>query len=439
MGDILAAASYIGKREELLELPKDVMRVHYFCTFCESWETKVIEGLHLVLNEGESPDQWLDELSLRKQTRIRMGLVASIGDIPLSVLAYSKGLGPVEVEKNTGIMSCPVTPVRTARFETCKMSYERMVAEMCELNGTRPPRFLREQEWVHRQDGNCTQLFDDNMREVFTSIHDSPEVHNTVLLAAPCGSGKTTLALCVVQTLRETDMRGAKLLVLAPRSSLCDALHAKFAALPEVKDDGTLGDEKEMVHHYSQGYNVHGAKVAVSTVESLCRTVSRPVMNEGKVVGYKAPDYYDIVLVDEMHTLIHALITQPTFKGQDTRRSAIRALQLALSRARLVMFLDKDIGIVERLFVSLIVAHRCFGNPDQVQHRIWTLVADRKVPIKYIRLKDDAAALNLAKMKLAEGCRVAVFEPSVARCRAFVEAINEARCASEASWRLAPN
>lgn len=429
--DIVAAASYLCKSKHVLEEDRvDVMRVHYFCTHCETWETAVKEAPGLVLRE-EDYDMWMERLSLRKNTRMRMGLVSSIGDIPLSVLAYSKGLSPVEVEPNTGILSCTVSSMRTARLESCKLSYERMVAEMCELNGTRTPRFLRDVEYTHNEGGVCASLFEDSMREVFAAVSNSPDVHNTVLLAAPCGSGKTTLALAVVQTLRETDMRGGKMLVLAPRSSLCDALHAKFAAQQEIKADGTLGDEKEMVHHYSQGYNTHGAKVVVSTVESLSRTISRPVMTNGKVTGYRQPECFDIVFVDEMHTLIKAAITQPTFKGPETRRQALRVLLLVLARARFVIFLDKDIGIIERLFVSLVVAQRCFGNPDQVQHRIWTLVSDRKVPIKYIRLKDDAAALNLAKAKLAEGLKVAVFEPSVARCRAFVEAINEV---SEA-WR----
>lgn len=434
LGDMLAAASYLGKSRSPLDEDKDndVMRVHYFCTMCESWVvTKVVEYRSLMLRE-EDYDMWMDRLSLRKNTRMRMSLVSSIGDIPLSVLAYAKGLSPVEVEPNTGILSCNVTDMRTARLESCKLSYECMVTEMCTLNGTRGPRFLRDIEYSHHEGGVCAELFESSMREVFTAVHDSADIHNTVLLAAPCGSGKTTLAIAVVQTLRETDLRGAKMLVLAPRSSLCDSLHAKFAAQQEIKADGTLGDEKEMVHHYNNGYNKHGAKVVVSTVESLSRTVCAPAMQGGKVVGARAPDYFDIVFVDEMHTLIKAVITQPTFKGQNARRQALRVLLLVLSRAKFVIFLDKDIGIIERLFVSLVVAQRCFGNPDQVQHRIWTLVSHHKVPIKYIRLKDDAAALNLAKMKLAEGCKVAVFEPSVARCRAFVEAISEAELAVNA-------
>lgn len=393
---IKALAIYLGHSEE-----EDKMRVCYHCDKCNQWFKTSIMSSKMDLQNEAAKDDWMLAAHVRQLASAAHIGVASITDLPISILAYHEGLSPVRINKATGQFTCTVVDkkYRTATPQSTKMTYERMAFELCDWNNTRAPDRIDEVEVVETRDGNCTQLLAHHIDEAL-GYYKSEGSHVAVVLAAPCGSGKTVLALDTLTKLYDNSSP-PNVLVIAPRKSLCDTLQTKLQGIATT-------------HHYEQGYNEYH-DIAVTTPESLARTV----VKDGK------PKHYEIVIVDEFCTLLTSIFTQPTYKGPEARRTALRVLLNVLSRAKFTLFLDKDIGLCERMFVSLIVAHRCFG-PGRVHHRIWTLRVDRPRKVTYIKLKDEAAALNLAKKKLEEGVNVAMFSPSVKSCMAAVEAINEA-------------
>jgi hypothetical protein len=118
---IKALAIYLGHSEE-----EDKMRVCYHCDKCNQWFKTSIMSSKMDLQNEAAKDDWMLAAHVRQLASAAHIGVASITDLPISILAYHEGLSPVRINKATGQFTCTVVDkkYRTATPQSTKMTYE---------------------------------------------------------------------------------------------------------------------------------------------------------------------------------------------------------------------------------------------------------------------------------------------------------------------------
>lgn len=159
-----------------------------------------------------------------------------------------------------------------------------------------------------------------------------------VTIQAPCGGGKTTVVL-------EMIVNSPKTLVLAIRKSLTLELYTKIN-----KAMADAGTEKRVCYYKDikrpNPLDISTNDVLVVTPESLAKYTMT-------ASGYEFRA--ELLVVDEICSVIKTLYDSTTTQA---RRMEIQtALLAAMAHAKRVVFMDKDIGFGERLFLASALCH----------------------------------------------------------------------------------
>lgn len=216
-----------------------------------------------------------------------------------------------------------------------------------------------------------------------------------VLLKAPCGAGKTV-------SLGPLIAASTKTLVVAVRKALTSELTTRLGGLAPGRRVIYYGDvQKSNIDSIDSA-----ADVLVVTPESLFKFV----MDRAGRYKFGA----DLFVVDEICSVVKTLYESATTSR--FRTSIQTAFLAAMAHARRVVFLDKDIGFGERLFLAAALCHNesipappVLGVFVRPPTQIVDISMEDRVKRRVVFWPDRATMIADAEEKLAAGGAVAMF------------------------------
>lgn len=180
------------------------------------------------------------------------------------------------------------------------------------------------------------------------------------IIEADCGTGKTVaLARRLARVFHQLPL--AKILVVAPRISLVRQL--KGVLIEEINKalDGRL---EVKGHFYGDGPLPEDCQVLTTTVHSLP----------------KFTNTFDVVMIDELETVALNLATDPTLGYPNNRREKVfSALFTAVSTARLVLAIDRDIGLASKMLIGFFINQQQLYTYNNSQDPILSMIADPNI------------------------------------------------------------
>lgn len=319
-------------------------------------------------------------------SRLGPARVRSLGQIPLELLVYEKGFGA---------HSSPTNP---KTFTALDAAPDRFMADLCSINGhgltASESSRVSTRTLVNINQRYCWDAFGPELSS------RARGVKRIMTLGSPCGSGKTTAATNYISGRLPSD---PTILIVSPRAQLCSSLATIFERVHPGK-----------VHLYKAGRFPNEARICVTTLDSLVGTFCPT-----GVLRRKA----DIVIIDELSTVISHLTTSPTLASSiSSRDTCFRLLLVACASADEVLCLDRDIGPLELMFVSLIgVQYKlaCAEGGTTLTGRLEfvKMSMPERIARKEIVLSDIGCVLNLARETLAAGRTIAIFIPDNSSCQ----------------------
>lgn len=348
-----------------------------------------------VLRAQMSGAEYYAHVSVQKLTEWRPQTIEEVERLPLHLFVYSGGLSQVQRVGNK--LQCVPGSVRTTKEN---IGYAEIVKQMVRIDGGDVRVVDVDVVSTASVDASAGLNFTDAFQDKVDWLCAEPFVSKAaVTVEAPCGCGKTTFVISLLQRLRQRP--GATVLYVTPRASLCAAVHAKLSALPEVDHNGNVVEGSvERCFLYSEDPGT--ASIVVTTFESLVKVVGAPLRRD-----------FTFVVFDESETSVPALFTQPTFDGNGRREKAIAATLAIAARARAVLFIDKDITLSTRMFIGLYMATFYCTRRAAQKFVVQSLRMTGDTNVIYHQLDDEARLVQWAKGELEAGKKIAIFEPSV--------------------------
>lgn len=222
---------------------------------------------------------------------------------------------------------------------------------------------------------------------------------NVEMIEASCGGGKTHYA---IQRLKFVNK---KTLVVAPREQLCISLAERIRR--EIPDAVVQIYKDKELNPRTQYY--------VCTVDSL----GKHMVNRFGGYCFQA----EVVLIDEIETLVEHCFYSDTLHSRQKRQQCINILSASVSRARLVLMMDRDISVKSRLFTGWALVEKDEEYAQPITIRELTLESDE--PIEVIMYEKYTAMVQSLCAKLRAGRRVILFETSCSAARALLKYLSE--------------
>lgn len=322
----------------------------------------------------------------------------SLVDIPIETLCYRHGLS---------VNLADVSDERRVDMQYMQehWSTAEMYVAFCEIEGITPQPVVFERE---EKDGI-------RFSEQFMPHAQLVTGLNVEMIEASCGGGKTHYA---IERLRFINR---KTLVIAPREQLCYSLAERLRA--EIPD--------AVVQVYKDRDLRADVQFYVCTVDSLHKHMCN-------LFGGYCFDA-EVVLIDEIETVVEHCFYSDTLRDKNKRERCVNILSTAISHARAVLLMDRDMSVKSRLFTGWALMERFPEFAKNIRIREMTLRSSEQVHV--VEFEKYTALVNSLHGALTEGRRVIVFETSCTAARAMYKYMLEEfpPCTDvECACRLAP-
>lgn len=256
--------------------------------------------------------------------------------------------------------------------------------------------------------------------DAFSAAVSLPPVgqRRVVFVQAPCNSGKTHLAAYALRSCAWMGLVdvGLQALVVAPSVALCDSLKARVqAAQPQLT---------VKLYSEARGDDLRSANIIVCCINSLYKIA---YSRDGRRVYSPA-----VLIIDELAVVNQAVLCGDHMSGRHAQ--AARALTSIAASARLVVAMDKDVGLREQsllALVSVVDARTAAETLEPVPPREFVeLVVTDDEPID-VDVGSVKLVQSLIAYELSEGGAIAAFVPIPSRARALATALVDRGVVSE--------
>lgn len=216
---------------------------------------------------------------------------------------------------------------------------------------------------------------------------------NVEMIEASCGGGKTHYAMERLKFINR------KTLIVAPREQLCYSLAQRLKA--EIPDARVQVYKDKDLHADTQYY--------VCTVDSLGKHMCN-------LFGGYCFDA-EVVLIDEIETVVEHCFYSDTLREKQKRERSINILSTAISHARAVLLMDRDISVKTRLFTGWALIERDAEFVKNIRITEMTLLSVENVRV--VEYQKYTALVQSLRDAISEDRRVIVFETSCTAARAL--------------------